>query len=122
MTERLPFQLVNRSQNPGPLQNQRRFITELYRVCRRGLFLTTPNRWYPIEFHTVLPLLHWLPARVFRSVLLLIGREFFAKEENLNLLGRRELAEIATGAGLHKFTIDVVYLGMPSNLILIATK
>jgi ubiquinone/menaquinone biosynthesis C-methylase UbiE len=106
----------------GCRANQRRFITELYRVCRRGLFLTTPNRWYPIEFHTVLPLVHWLPPRMFRSVLVAIGREFFAKEENLNLLGRGELAEIAAGAGLHKFTIDVVYLGMPSNLILIETK
>jgi hypothetical protein len=106
----------------GCRANQRRFVTELYRVSRRGLFLTTPNRWYPIEFHTVLPLLHWLPPRVFRSVLLVIGREFFAKEENLNLLGRGDLAEIAGGAGLRKFAIDVVYLGMPSNLILIATK
>ena len=25
------------------------------------VFLTTPNRWFPIEVHTRLPLVHWLP-------------------------------------------------------------
>ncbi len=32
-------------------------------MSRKGLFVTTPNRWFPIEFHTVLPLVHWLPKR-----------------------------------------------------------
>ena len=25
------------------------------------MFVTTPNRWFPIEVHTRLPLVHWLP-------------------------------------------------------------
>ena len=33
---------------------------EALRVGRR-VFLTTPNRWFPIEVHTRLPLVHWLP-------------------------------------------------------------
>jgi len=44
----------------GDAERQRAFVTEALRVSRR-VFLTTPNRWFPIEVHTRLPLVHWLP-------------------------------------------------------------
>ncbi len=43
----------------GP-ERQRAMVEEALRVGRR-VFLTTPNRWFPIEVHTRLPLVHWLP-------------------------------------------------------------
>jgi SAM-dependent methyltransferase len=45
----------------GGREGQRRFVHELCRVSRR-VFVTTPNRWFPLEVHTLLPLVHWLPA------------------------------------------------------------
>ena len=36
------------------------FVHELCRVARR-VFVTTPNRWFPVEVHTLLPVVHWLP-------------------------------------------------------------
>ncbi|RJG06003.1 hypothetical protein D3870_08215 [Noviherbaspirillum cavernae] len=36
-------------------------LKDLHRVARKGVFVTTPNRWHPLEFHTGLPLIHWLP-------------------------------------------------------------
>ena len=39
-------------------------IAECSRVAKRMVFLTTPNRWFPIEVHTALPLIHWLPGKV----------------------------------------------------------
>jgi hypothetical protein len=45
----------------GGREGQRRFVHELCRVARR-VFVTTPNRWFPLEVHTLLPLVHWLPA------------------------------------------------------------
>jgi hypothetical protein len=39
---------------------QRRFVEELCRVARR-VFVTTPNRWFPLDPHTLLPFVHWLP-------------------------------------------------------------
>ena len=42
--------------------DQRRFVHELCRVSKR-VFVTTPNRWFPIEVHTLLPVVHWLPRR-----------------------------------------------------------
>src|SRR5438874_2675136 len=44
----------------GGRAGQRRFVHELCRVARR-VFVTTPNRWFPLEVHTLLPFVHWLP-------------------------------------------------------------
>jgi ubiquinone/menaquinone biosynthesis C-methylase UbiE len=46
----------------GGRDDQRQFVHELCRVCR-AVFVTTPNRLFPIEVHTLLPLVHWLPRR-----------------------------------------------------------
>jgi SAM-dependent methyltransferase len=44
----------------GGEEEQRRFVAEALRVAPR-VFVTTPNRWFPIEVHSRLPLVHWLP-------------------------------------------------------------
>ena len=45
----------------GGREGQRRFVHELCRVAGR-VFVTTPNRWFPLDLHTLLPFVHWLPA------------------------------------------------------------
>ncbi|MGZ4338685.1 MAG: class I SAM-dependent methyltransferase [Gaiellaceae bacterium] len=44
----------------GGRDGQRQFVHELCRVAQR-VFVTTPNRWFPLEVHTLLPFVHWLP-------------------------------------------------------------
>ena len=44
----------------GGRDGQRRFVHELCRVARR-VYVTTPNRWFPLEVHTLRPFVHWLP-------------------------------------------------------------
>ena len=44
----------------GGRERQEEFVREALRVGRR-VFLTTPNRWFPVELHTRLPVVHWLP-------------------------------------------------------------
>ena len=56
----------------GPRAEQARFVSELVRVAKNG-FVTTPNRWFPVEPHTHVPLFHWLPRRL---ALLLLRREW----------------------------------------------
>jgi hypothetical protein len=46
----------------GGRDGQRQFVHELCRVARR-VFVTTPNRHFPLEVHTLLPFVHWLPKR-----------------------------------------------------------
>jgi SAM-dependent methyltransferase len=44
----------------GGRDGQRRFIAELCRVAGH-VFVTTPNRWFPVDPHSLLPFVHWLP-------------------------------------------------------------
>jgi SAM-dependent methyltransferase len=46
----------------GPAE-QVAFVHELCRVAKR-VFVTTPNRWFPVEVHTLLPVAHWLPREL----------------------------------------------------------
>lgn len=49
-----------------PIRHRREQVNEHYRVLARGghiAILDTPNRWFPLETHSVgLPLVQWLPA------------------------------------------------------------
>lgn len=45
----------------GTFEDQRRMASEVMRVGRQW-FITTPNRWYPFEFHLRLPFVTWLPG------------------------------------------------------------
>jgi SAM-dependent methyltransferase len=51
-----------------PVRYRRRQVDEYYRVLAPGGLLTildTPNRWFPLETHSVgLPLVQWLPPRL----------------------------------------------------------
>jgi SAM-dependent methyltransferase len=44
----------------GDAESQARFARETMRVGRR-FWVQTPNRWFPLEQHVLLPLVHWLP-------------------------------------------------------------
>jgi 2-polyprenyl-3-methyl-5-hydroxy-6-metoxy-1,4-benzoquinol methylase len=108
----------------GGRDAQVQFIAECARAGN-GLFLTTPNRWHWLEFHTKLPLLHWMPRTAHRSVLRTIGLETWARESHLRLVGYSELSGMAVEAlgGQFQIEIKVVWtLGMPSNLVLLARR
>jgi len=120
------FDLVHSSavlEHVGSRECQARMIAECLRVARRGICLTTPNRWFPIEFHTQVPLLHWLPTPVYRAIYRAIGLQFFAQEENLNLMTRRNLLTIARAHPNWRFVVRFGrLLGLNSNLILCAHR
>lgn len=104
----------------GSRRQQKEFLSEALRVGRSA-FVTTPNRWYPVELHTVLPFVHYLPAPWYRAIFRRLGFDFFSLEENLNLLDRRSLrvllpAGVDAAIGFHRF------LGLPSNLVLIVRR
>jgi SAM-dependent methyltransferase len=68
---------------------QRRFVAELCRVANR-VFVTTPNRYFPIDPHSLLPFVHWLPDSPSRRRLL-AARGF---DDVLDPLGPAELASL----------------------------
>lgn len=102
----------------GSREQQRDFIAELLRVGQRA-FITTPNRRHPVEFHTVTPLLHHLPPRVYRRLYAAFGFEFFSKQENLNLLDADELLELCSAEVRRRSELDFHrFGGMKSNVLL----
>jgi hypothetical protein len=109
----------------GSAAQQIRMVAECARVARHGFFITTPNRWFPVEFHTVLPLVHWLPKQQFRALMRATGRGFFADERNLNLMTRSDLLRVAHKACDSRFrvTVETEKLGgWPANLLLIGKR
>ena len=72
-------------EHAGSRTQQIALVSEVCRVCRCVLF-TTPNKRFPLELHTWLPLLHWLPDPAYRAALRLLRLDYFADVENLNLL------------------------------------
>jgi hypothetical protein len=119
------FDVVHSSavlEHVGSRENQIKFVRELTRVARRAVFLTTPNRWFPIEVHTVLPLVHWLPAPWFRAILRGLGHDMLSREENLNLLSAGNLRTMCHTLGV-RHQVGVARLGgLPSNLLLTIYK
>lgn len=61
----------------GDEDAQRAFVAELCRVGRR-VFVATPNRWFPIDVHTLLPVVHWLPHDARNAILRRLHREDIA--------------------------------------------
>ena len=120
------FDLVHSSaviEHVGSLNNQARMISECLRVARRGICLTTPNRWFPIEFHTQLPFVHWLPKASCRKIFRWIGIGELAEEQNLNLMTASELKAITRVVVGWRFRVAAAYLlGWKSNLILFGQR
>src|SRR2546423_168616 len=95
------------------------FLRELIRVSR-SVFLTVPNRWFPVEHHTGIPLLHWNGA-LFRASLRSTPMRYWSDPRNMDFLSRRMLLDEWPGSG----PADVFYAGLrlgplSSNLALVA--
>lgn len=104
----------------GNLNNQKKMIQNILLLTKKYFIITTPNRFHPIDFHTKLPFLHWLPKNFHRKILKILKLDFFSKEENLNLLGKNDLKNLLTVAGANNFKIFYIsFLGFKSNYIVI---
>jgi hypothetical protein len=80
-------------EHAGSAEQQRFFLSELCRVARRR-FVAVPNRWFPVEHHTGLPFVNFLPKRTFRRLLSKTRYEFWSHEENLNYVSADELRKM----------------------------
>jgi SAM-dependent methyltransferase len=77
----------------GTKDRQREFVQEACRVGKR-VFLAVPNRLFPVEVHTGIPFLHWLPKPWFRALLSRTPFRSHSLEENLNHIWPGELREM----------------------------
>lgn len=88
----------------GNRGSQIAFLKELCRVSKRG-FITTPNKNFPIEVHTRIPLLHLImPKQYFNSLLVLVGKPW-AAGNFMNLLGEADLKAVLGESGIENYQI-----------------
>ena len=101
---------------------QKKMIENIIKLTKKIFIITTPNRFYPIELHTKIPLIHWLPKSTYRKILKFLGLSFYANEENLNLLSANELKKMLNN---QKITYEIKFLKLmffKSNIIIIGKK
>ncbi len=78
----------------GSHWDQAAFVRELCRVART-VFISVPNRYFPVEHHTAIPLLHfWTPS--FGWACRRLGKPEWADENNLILMSRRGLGALTS--------------------------
>ena len=107
----------------GSLENQIKMCSNIINLSKKYFIIVTPNRFHPLEFHTKIPFIHWLPKKIHRKILKLIGLKFFSEEQNLNLLSEYEFKLIMKKLNQVNFDIkNINFLFFKSNLILIGKK
>ncbi len=86
-----------------PKALQPAFAEEIRRVGER-YFVQTPNRWFPIEPHYQMPLVHFLPERALRALNRRFTMGFRAKGEwyETTLLSAGDLRRLFPEAEIHR--------------------
>lgn len=74
----------------GNWQDQRQFATEVSRVASKGYFVTTPNLYFPIEPHALLPFYQFYPDRL-KPAALRVSPGYMKEVEHIELLTKRKL-------------------------------
>lgn len=100
----------------GTREDQKFFLKECMRVSKK-IFITTPNRYFPVEMHTFLPFLHWLPWTVFQRIVRKLKGDFWADIHNLNLLSCKDIRKMF---GENVFSLSYIKtLGWNSNIVIV---
>lgn len=79
----------------GDFCHQKMFLQELIRVSKKGVFFTTPNKYFPIEMHTNILFFHYLPKTWFDKLLHIFGKSW-ATGDYMNLLSESDLIRMKT--------------------------
>ena len=109
----------------GSYENQKKMLENIIKLTNKYFFITTPNRFFPIDFHTKLPIIHMLPKKIHRKILRFINLKEYAKEENLNLLDENTVNKLINTQQNATFKIrifKVKLFGLTSNLLIFGEK
>jgi SAM-dependent methyltransferase len=77
----------------GSFENQELFIRDLCRIGKR-VFITVPNRHFPIEHHTAIPVAHYSDD-MFRLACRITNKTEWSDQNNLTLTSRKRLWRLA---------------------------
>lgn len=77
----------------GNSKRQELFLSEILRVTKKRIFFTTPSKSFPIEIHTRLPFVHWLPKKMSDWFYIKAGKRW-ASGNYMYLLYKRDLIRL----------------------------
>jgi len=89
----------------GDWEQQRRFADEIRRVASKGYFITTPNLYFPIEPHALLPLYQFYPERL-KPLALRVSPGYMNEPEPICLLSKRRLKKLFPGACVERVNLS----------------
>lgn len=95
----------------GDHRKQELCAKEIIRVTKGRFFVATPNKWFPIDQHYKVPLVHLFSRSFWKLLVKKIQQPW---DDNLHLLTKGDLKKLfpdATTTGLHKFLV------IPTTLI-----
>ena len=107
----------------GDWAAQQAMAREIMRVGR-SWFITTPNRWFPFEFHTRLPLVSWLPADWMATAARIYsynhvrGRYQSGIVDQIRLITARELGRLFPGSRILPVRVTI----WPETLVAFGSK
>jgi SAM-dependent methyltransferase len=111
----------------GDLEAQRAFAREHRRVGVR-YYVQTPNKWFPIEPHWIVPFIHWLPRGIQRRLVRrftlrglvdrLTEQKCEALLDGIRLLDAREMRSLFPGARIWRERV----LGLAKSLIAVKSQ
>ncbi len=126
--ERLPFS--NKSfdivcswatlEHVGKREKQEFFLRELFRIGKK-VFITTPDKKCFYEPHSGLFFVHWLPRKWFEKICHFLGKSFWASENNLRCLWKKEVEELLPEFKKTKILTYKIFGIIPSHLMIIKT-
>jgi len=99
---------------------QKQFIHEVVRVSRKAI-ITTPNYWFPVDAHSLIPFAHWFPQKMKLWIYKKFGREYWADKNHLNLLSAKRFLSLFPD-GIKVKLIKQKIFGITSVLIAIVEK
>lgn len=108
----------------GNNKKKLKMINNIGALTKKIFFITTPNRLFPIDFHTKIPIIHLLNKKIHRFLLRLLGYDFLSKEENLDLLYEKDIAHLLKKSN-KQFSYQVKKIKLfylTSNFIIIGKK
>jgi len=104
----------------GGAEQRRAFMSEHLRVAK-AVFITFPNRWFPVEHHTSLPLLHYAPS-LFRRLLAGTKYDYWIDPANMDFLDKSLIAREWPGSQPPKFAMTGLPLGPFSSNVALITR
>lgn len=104
----------------GNRNEQRKLIQELIRVGKRT-FITTPNYYFPLESHTLIPIVHYFPVTIRFWIYRKLGKGIWADFDYLNLLTPKQLLSLFPSKISVKLLKQRIF-GIPYSLIALVEK